>query len=122
MALEIISAVPRMASRDQLFGVRGNGFTAWARGKRALDQRSDVRDWTVHDIRRTFSTRLHDLGVAPHVVEQILNHQGHRGQVGSVYNKSRYEREVHSALALWEDHVRTLVDGGGRKVVPLAAP
>jgi hypothetical protein len=40
--------------------------------------------------RRTFSTKLHDLGVAPHVVEQILNHQSHRGQVGGTYNKSLY--------------------------------
>ena len=107
-----------MVSRDQLFGVRSSaGFTAWDKEKQALDKRAKVSDWVLHDIRRTLSTRLHDLGVAPHVVEQILNHQGHRGQVGGTYNKSTYEREVRAALALWEDHVRTLVQGSERKVL-----
>ena len=61
------------------------------------------------------------MGVAPHVVEQILNHQGHRG-IGRLLStiRSRYEREVRAALALWEDHIRTLVEGGERKIVPLA--
>jgi integrase len=27
-----------------------------------------------HDLRRTFSTRLNGMGVAPHVVERMLNH------------------------------------------------
>ena len=31
--LAVIKAVPRMASRDQLFGQRANGFTGWSRGK-----------------------------------------------------------------------------------------
>jgi integrase len=121
MAREIIEGVPHMVSRDLLFGVRaGTGFSAWDKGKQALDARSGVANWVLHDIRRTLSTRLHDLGVAPHVVEQILNHQGHRGQVGGTYNKSFYEREVRAALALWEDHIRTLVEGGERKVVHIA--
>jgi integrase len=121
--LDIIRDVPRMVSRDQLFGGRSDiGFCAWDLGKRTLDERSGVREWTLHDIRRTLSTRLHDLGVAPHVVEQILNHQGHRGQVGGTYNKSFYEREVTGALALWEAHIRTLVEGGEPKVVPYAPP
>ena len=51
--LAIIKAVPRMASRDQLFGARGNGFTGWSHGKPGLDQRSGVKDWTTHDIRRS---------------------------------------------------------------------
>jgi len=66
---------------------------------------------------------LNDLGVLPHVVEQILNHQsGHRRGVAGVYNKSPYEREVRNALAMWEDHIRTLVEGGEHRVLPLRAP
>jgi hypothetical protein len=63
-----------------------------------------------------------DLGVQPHIIEQILNHQsGHRAGVAGTYNRSPYEREVRNALALWAEHVRTLVEGGERKVVPLTA-
>jgi integrase len=119
MALDIINAVPRMVSRDQLFGARAAGFTSWARNKPELDKRSGVTEpWTVHDIRRSVATRMADLGVAPHVVEEILNHQsGHRSGPAGVYNRSRYGNEVRAALALWSDHIRALVDGGERKVL-----
>jgi integrase len=117
--LDIIKAVPRMASRDQLFGQRGGGFTAWSRGKAVLDARSGVKDWTTHDIRRSVATKLVDLGVMPHVIEQILNHQsGHKRGPAGIYNRSVYEREVRAALAVWHDQLRTLVEGGERKVIP----
>ena len=118
----IIEAVPRMASRDQLFGQRANGLTAWSRGKPELDRRSGVKNWTTHDIRRSVATRMADIGILPHVIEQILNHQsGHKAGPAGIYNRSSYEREVRSALALWEDHVRSIVEGGKRKIVLYAA-
>jgi integrase len=119
MALAIIKAVPRMATRDHLFGVRADGFSQWEDAKAALDKRSGVTDWVLHDIRRTVATRMADLGVSPHVIEQVLNHiSGHKAGPAGIYNRSTYEREVRNALALWADHVRTLVDGGERKLVP----
>jgi integrase len=116
----IIEAVPRMVGRDQLFGARANGFTGWSRGRTALDQRAGVRDWTVHDIRRSVATKLADIGVLPHVIEQILNHQsGHKRGPAGIYNRSSYEREVRAALATWHDHLRTLIAGGKRKILQL---
>ena len=112
----IIRDVPHMAFRDQLFGVRGRGFTSWAQGKTALDERSGVTDWTVHDIRRSVATRMGDLGVQPHVIEAVLNHQ--RAGVAGIYNKSPYANEVRAALALWEDHIHALLTGGERKIIP----
>jgi integrase len=122
LALSIIETMPRMVGREYLFGPRADGFTSWGRPKRLLDARlgDNVKPWTLHDLRRSFATRMCDLGVAPHVVEQILNHQsGHRGGIVGVYNKSRYEREVRAAMALWSDHIRTLIEGGERKVVAM---
>ena len=116
MMSRIIRDVPHMAFRDQLFGVRGRGFTSWAQGKTALDERSGVTDWTVHDIRRSVATRMGDLGVQPHVIEAVLNHQ--RGGVAGIYNKSPYANEVRAALALWEDHIHALLTGGERKIIP----
>jgi integrase len=119
MALAIINTVPRMVSRDQLFGERAAGFTSWARNKPALDQRSGVSGWTVHDIRRSAATRMADIGIAPHIIEEILNHQsGHRSGPAGVYNRSRYGNEVRAALAMWADHIRALVAGGERVVLP----
>src|SRR5262249_37324936 len=57
MAGAIIQGVPRMASRDQLFGSRASsGFASWDRGHRALDARSGVSNWTPHDLRRSAAT------------------------------------------------------------------
>jgi integrase len=119
MALDIIKAVPKMVSRDYLFGARGDGYTRWADGKAALDKRSGVTGWVLHDIRRTVATRMADLGVQPHIIEQILNHvSGHKAGPAGIYNRSTYDREVRAALALWHDRVRTLIEGGERKLVP----
>jgi len=119
--LQLIRAVPRRTDRDQLFGERADGFTQWSRCKEELDQRLDIAErWVLHDLRRSTASRLGDLGVQPHVVERILNHQsGHRAGVAGTYNRSNYTNEVRAALALWEDHVRTLIAGGKRKVVVL---
>ena len=119
LALSIIELVPR--HRDHLFGTRSaGGFSDWGHARAALDQRLTVKPWRLHDLRRTCATRLCDLGVAPHVVETILNHQsGHRSGTAGIYNRSSYANEVKAALALWSDYLRTLVEGGERKVITI---
>jgi integrase len=120
MALDIIKGVPRMVTRDQLFGDRAAiGFTGWHDCKPDLDQRSGVTDeWHLHDLRRSVATRMADDGVQPHIIEQILNHQsGHKAGPAGIYNRSSYAREVRAALAQWEDHIRALVSGGERKII-----
>jgi integrase len=123
-ALDIIKAVPRRAGRDQLFGSHHEkGFSSWDRAKKALDAKLDINEpWGAHDLRRTSATRLADLGVAPHVIEQILNHvSGHKAGVAGIYNRSSYEREVRAALALWSDHLCNLIEGSERKVLPFVS-
>jgi integrase len=116
---EIIESIPHRDGFDLLFG-RKHGFTGWSIGKRALDKKLGLKQWTHHDIRRSVATGLANIGVQPHVVEQILNHRsGHKSGVAGIYNRSSYEREVRAALALWSDHVGTLVEGGERKVVAM---
>jgi integrase len=123
MALDIIASVPQVAGRDHLFGERSSsGFRGWE-GKRDLDAKlgDAVRPWRVHDIRRSVATGMADIGVQPHVIEQILNHvSGHKSGIAGIYNRSSYEREVRAALAMWADHVRTLVQGGERRVIPFS--
>jgi integrase len=121
---DIVTSVPCLANRDYLFGVRAEGYGNWAEGKATLDKAlgDSVAPFVLHDIRRTVATKMADLGIQPHVIEQILNHQsGHKSGVAGICNRSSYEREVKTALALWADHVRTLVEGGERKVVNMQA-
>jgi hypothetical protein len=70
-----------------------------------------------------YAALLHfGLESAPHIVEAILNHvSGHKSGVAGIYNRATYEREVRSALLAWADHVRLIIEGVGRKVIPLRA-
>jgi len=135
LAWSIIEKVERRNDVGCLFGRGDNGFRGWSKCKSALDARiSEARKraakkarevmpmapWVVHDLRRTVATRMADLGVLPHVIEALINHvSGHKGGVAGIYNRSSYQREVGVALALWADHVRSLVQGSARKVVHL---
>jgi hypothetical protein len=56
----------------------------------------------VHDLRRTVSTGMHELGVEPHIVEAVLNHiSGHKAGVAGTYNHALYASPKRAALALW---------------------
>jgi integrase len=123
MALDIIASVPQLVSRDQLFGSQHpRGFSSWYRGKVKLDAKLDIAAWNVHDLRRSVATRLADLGILPHIIEQLLNHaSGHKAGVSGIYNKSVYAAETKRALGLWEDHVRALISGGERTVIAMLA-
>jgi integrase len=75
--------------------------------------------WCAHDLRRTFSTRLNGLGIAPHVVERALNHM--LGGVMAVYNHAEYDPERRQALEVWSAWLTDLVRQAPADVVPLRA-
>jgi integrase len=125
MAQKIIDSVPKRG--DFLFG--SAGFTGWSAGKAALDERlkGKVADFRLHDVRRTVATKMAEspddggLGIEPHIVEALLNHlDGHKSGVAGVYNRAGYKTQIRAALALWNDHLRSLVEGGGRKLLRFA--
>jgi integrase len=62
--------------------------------------------WTLHDLRRTFDTRLNDLGVEPYVVEKLLGHT--LGGTMAIYNKSQYVPQKKAALEIWIDRLELL--------------
>jgi integrase len=118
MVAGIIDGVPRMASRDCLFGERGRGgFSGWHKAKAALDERSGVSNYVIHDIRRSVATHMAEqCAIAPHVVELVLGHEFRSGTQGT-YNRAPYEREIRDAYLRWHDYLRTLIEGGERKVL-----
>lgn len=117
---EIIKSVPMREGKDHLFGRKG--FTDWSNCKKALDERLNLEPWTHHDIRRSAATGMADIGIAPHIVEEILNHRsGHRRGPAGIYNRSVYTNEVAAALARWSEHVLALVEGRESNVVPMRA-
>jgi integrase len=85
-------------------------FSGWSKSKSELDSSCQIRSWTLHDLRRTFATRLADMGVAPHIIERLLNHSsGTISGVAATYNRARYLPEMKAAVELWEGHLERLI-------------
>jgi integrase len=131
LAMQIIDSVPKLVERDQLFGARStNGFNGWDAAKKALDERlagklkGKSAGFRLHDLRRSLASWLADHGdVEPHIIEAILNHySGHRSGVAGVYNRAKYARQIRAALTVWDDHLRSLIEGGKRKVLAFQQP
>jgi integrase len=77
-------------------------FQGRSKSKRVLDLNSGVKDWTLHDLRRVFSTRVAAYA-QPHVLERILNHSaGQISGVARIYNQFQYMAEMREALQKWE--------------------
>jgi integrase len=104
-----------------------NNLRSWAYGKQRLDGRLaaagvKLEKWIQHDLRRSVATGTAELGIAPHIVEAVLNHvSGHKAGIAGVYNRATYEKEKRAALAMWADHVMAAVEGQASNVVPLRA-
>lgn len=117
-------------SQEMVFASVPRGFSDWAGGKADLDERiaearktagqAAMPGWVLHYFRRVMSTRMHDkLGIAPHIVEAVLGHVGHRAGVAGVYNRALYSREKAAALVHWSEHLLTIVEARNSKIVPL---
>ena len=72
--------------------------------------------WTLHDLRRTLSTGMNDMGIPPHIVELLLGHA--LPGVMAVYNRSQYLPEKLDALNKWIERLDVLA-GNHENVVIL---
>ena len=146
-ALAIVDTQEHRADRDLIFGRGAKPFSGWSNCKERLDARikkanggKDIPHWTLHDLRRTFSTYAggglpayqlatlpardkelaKGLRIEPHIVEAILNHvSGSRSGVAGTYNRSTYEGPKRVALDLWAEHLTAIVEGRASNVTPL---
>ena len=85
-------------------------FQEFNRAKSLLDQLSGVREWRLHDLRRTSVSGMARLGVAPHVADKILNHQsGTISGVAAVYQRHEFLAERRTALDLWGAHIAAIL-------------
>ena len=98
-------------AKEFVFGRNSNGFSGWSKSKKTLDAKltkagTPVLAWTPHDLRRTLSTRLHDAGVEPMVVEALLAHKQHG--VAAVYNRASFWEGKRLALIQWHQIVQKI--------------
>lgn len=61
-----------------------------------------IAPWTPHDLRRTASTHMEELGVSPFIVGHVINHRSiTKSTVTSrVYARYTYDKEKREALQL----------------------
>jgi integrase len=83
--------------------------------------------WTLHDLRRTAATRLHQAGVDALVIEDLLGHlTGVRGGIAGVYNAATTLDRQRRALAGWRATLAALEtsigDATGRSPALSASP
>ncbi|MEI9402089.1 tyrosine-type recombinase/integrase [Mesorhizobium argentiipisi] len=87
--------------------------------ERAKKEGLPLEAFTVHDLRRTGSTLLNEIGFNGDWIEKCLAHEDGRSSRG-VYNKAEYEQQRRHMLQEWADMIDAWV--GGRKRVPTLYP
>jgi len=86
---------------------------------RAKKEGLPLESFTVHDLRRTGSTLLNELGFNSDWIEKCLAHEDGRSSRG-VYNKAEYERQRRHMLQEWANIVDAWA--AGQKYVPSLYP
>jgi integrase len=140
---QILDAVPRFGEGeddgDNQLVFTTNGTTAvsgFSRAKHRLDEliRHERRaaleraggnpdkakalpPWTFHDLRRSCTTGMQRLGIAPHVIEAVINHKSSLSGVRRIYQRHEYLDERRRALEAWGKHVLGLLRPASRENV-----
>jgi integrase len=111
-------AVLKRATRQGLFVFSRFGmkpFQEFSCAKRLIDQTAGVREWRLHDLRRTCVSGMARLGIAPHVADKILNHQsGTIAGVAAVYQRHDFLAERRNALERWGAHLAKVLSSGSK--------
>jgi integrase len=112
-AKEILASVPDNGT-DLLFPARGKPeqcFNGWGKAKHHFDKGLSLAPFTLHDLRRTFSSKMAELGTPIHVTEKLLNHvSGSLGGVAGIYNRYTYLPEMRQAVEAYEAHLKALLE------------
>jgi integrase len=113
LTVAILAGCPRIEGCDYVFATRAKpqtGYLGWSRAKQRLDAKCDVRNWRLHDLRRTVATGMQAAGVLPHTVAAVLNHStaGLFG-VTAIYLRDRQEEAKRAAMSVWDRRLRDIL-------------
>lgn len=106
LAKAIFEQTPRMA--ECLFpSLNGSAaYVGYNKAKGRFDAACQLPHWTLHDLRRTFSTIHARIGNPPHVTEALLNHKmGTRSPIQRIYDRHTYLPEMRAASANYESNL-----------------
>ncbi|WP_246139545.1 tyrosine-type recombinase/integrase [Phaeobacter marinintestinus] len=111
-AVDILRSLHRFFDSDFVFTTTGrSAISGFGRLKERIEATlpENTPDWRFHDFRRTASTGMAKIGVAPHVIDAVTNHKsGVVSGVGATYNRYTYLNEKRDALEQWANHVEKI--------------
>jgi integrase len=142
LALEVLEGAKR-TSETYVFSTNGKTpISGFSRSKAKADELSAIRqlqdaghdkptenqlaasmlpEWRLHDLRRTVASNMAKLGVAPHVIEKVLNHSsGAISGVAAVYNRYAYTEEKRAALDTWSRALEAIVRPSENNIIELS--
>jgi integrase len=100
-------------------GRAGKQIKGWSKYKAQLDKASGVKDWVLHDLRRTARSLMSRAGVQSEIAERVMGHaqQGVEG----VYDRHDYRQEKAHALKKLAGLVELILQGPADNIVNIAA-
>ena len=123
-ALDILKAQKPLIVEDEqthkkktcpfIFSTTGKTpISGYSHIKRDIDkalaiQKTKIADWRIHDLRRTVSTTLGDLGYSNEDVGILLNHASR--SVTAIYNRSAYLEKKKEMLKVWQAKLASITD------------
>lgn len=131
LAIEVLEALPKVGTEGFLFATSrsrsSRPVSGFGRARERLaaaiaeeNGGEPIEAFTLHDLRRTAATGMAALGIAHHVLDRVLNHQGGKIQgVARIYNRHAYEAERRAALDAWSRHIENLIRPTPSNVVEL---
>jgi integrase len=103
----------RRPGREHLFGRAGRGaFSGFSQAKARLDQAAGITPWRLHDLRHSAVTHMAEIGIDPHIIEAVVNHQsGHKAGIAGLYNKAVYREQKRAAMQRYAHWLEQLISG-----------
>jgi hypothetical protein len=71
-------------------------------------QTGTAQHWPDVDLAKAAASGMAQLGIAPHVIEKVLNHVS--GSLAGVYNRFGYSGEKRHALESWAARLQAAID------------
>jgi integrase len=121
VALDIISAQPRLAGNPYVFPGQRSGSPMIGISRRKdffCAKLPPMPNWTLHDLRRTARSLMSRAGVLPDIAERVLGHA--MDGVEGIYNRHQYTEEKAHALKSLAGLIDTIVNPPTDNIVTLA--
>lgn len=118
LATDILNQIPRTHEKFVFTKTQHSHINGFGATKEKLDSLmllylgNEFPHFTLHDIRRTFTTKMAQIGVHPDIADRILNHVSESAaSVKGVYQRYEFLPERKAAMEKWNNYIEQLVAG-----------